>query len=141
MKGDRSEVVAAGKWLAAQRMGRTHRGRALSAEALATLLNAYMKRRHPLVKPVFQQQISGLENATLDSGPKTLQPWYHALRELIDSGELDQMLTAADEPMTGADNVLAGYRLVSKPGSKDFLVETADGEVVGKVVWSRKKAS
>jgi hypothetical protein len=142
MKRDRSEVVAAGKWLAGQRTGRTHRGRPLSAEALANLLNAYLKKRHPLVKPVFQQQISGLENATMDSGPKTLQPWFHALREFIDTGELDQMLAAADEPLTEADNVLAGYQLVLKPGSsKDFLVQTPDGKVVGKVVWAKNKAS
>jgi hypothetical protein len=140
MKSDRSELLAAGKWLAEQRAGRSHRGRQLSAEALANLLNAYLRRRHPLVKPIFQQQISGLENATAKSGPKRLQPWYHALREFIDSGELDHMLTAANEPLGEEDRVLAGYQLVPKPGSpRDFLVQTSDGEVVGKVVWSKKK--
>ena len=139
MGAGREDVAEAGRWLAGERLKRSYHGRPLSTSKLASFANDYIVAGQLPVKQLHQQEISNLENATLDRGPKRLQPWFQVLRRFIESGELDARLAlerelAADESADGVV-VKISEELV---GRAHTIVRTPDGKVVGEIVWRKK---
>lgn len=114
-------MLQAGAWLKAERAKRSDRCSTGKIAALATVL----ARRQGDPITIHQQQISDIENATEDRGPKKLQPWFRYVRALVDTGQLDEALTAMDAPVPA-----------ELPGNT-YLIQTASGEVVGRIVWEK----
>jgi hypothetical protein len=129
------QVVELGQWVAAERTKRTYRGETLSTTNLARLANVYIMRDKLPVKHIHQQEISLLENASVDKGPKRFQPWMQVLRDFIETGKLDELIGAAAGefdtiPKTGLVVDFADAHL-----KRDVPVRTPDGTVVGHIVW------
>lgn len=132
-----SEAVELGKWLLRERGKRTLHGRPLSGPALAKLFNTWIQATKVPVKKIAQQEISKLENATLDNAPKRRQPWWGTLSQFVTDGYLDELIAAAETPLSAADgDVIVPFEVFA--ARRDAIVRTPDGEVVGRVVWERQ---
>lgn len=136
MNEAKQQVVDAGRWLAAERGKRFLRGRSLSTIQLAKMVNAYIGAHHLPVKTIHQQEISGLENATMDKGPKKLPPWWVVIREFIASGKLDEMIAAADTPIPDGAVVLDHMQALGRKSAQTPVTNPA-GEVIGHIVWDK----
>jgi hypothetical protein len=134
MAGRREEIVKIGKRLAAERTRRTHRGKALSTTTLAELATRWIKERGLPVKKIHQQEISALENATLDKGPQRLVPWMMILMDFVEGGHLDKLLAASNE--TPGVTVTA-----DQVQERVSVVRDQDGNVVGSIVWEPQAAT
>jgi hypothetical protein len=138
MTDDRTNAVELGSWLAKERGKRSLRGKPLSGPALARFFNTYIQAQKLPVKKVAQQEISRLETCTIDNAPKRQQPWWGALRDFIQSGALDELIAGAESPAAVAsDNVVVSYEVFFK--RQESVVRTPDGEVVGRIVWTKKQ--
>lgn len=134
MTGGRKEVVELGQWIAAERGKRFYRDKPLSTTELARLFNVYTKSQKLPVKAIAQQEVSALENATEDKGPKRFQPWFLVLREFIEDGELDTLLAAIEGPPKADEGgVVVDFYLAN--ATRETVVRTPDGRVVGAIVW------
>lgn len=139
MTGGREEIVELGRWIAAERGKRVYRGKPLSTPALSRLFNTYTASQKLPVKQIAQQEISALENVTLDKGPKRMQPWFMVLRSFIENGQLDELLAAIEGPPPGeGESVVVDFWQVKT--ERETLVRTPDGKVVGSIVWSEKES-
>lgn len=137
MTSGRKEAAELGQWIAAERAKRLYRGKPVSTTVLAKLFNTYVKSENIPVKAIAQQEISALENATIDRGPKRFQPWFLVLREFIEKGSLDELLAAIDSPAKSKDeSVVVDFWLAT--ASQETLVRTPDGKVAGTIVWHPK---
>jgi hypothetical protein len=138
MAMSKQEIVAFGDWLRTEREKRLYRGVTLSADRLARLFPTYILSERLPVNVVKQQQISQLENATLVTGPKRPQPWWSVLREFIESGKLDELLTAIEGPQPAPDGaVVIDFGMAKLEHESDTIVRTPDGREVGKIVWGK----
>ena len=117
MAGNRSEVLAAGKWLAERRaeLGAS----AMLVARMATLL---ANRQGDPVK-IFQQQISDIENAAGDKGPRTLRPWFRYVRAAFDSGLIADALGLPEAPSSDVPT-----------GDQTYFIQDKAGEIVGRLV-------
>lgn len=132
----RESAAKLGAWLAAERAKRTYRGKPLSTGRLAKLANVYIAARNMPVKQILQQEISNLENATPEAGPKRPQPWWQVLRDFIEKGELDTLLAAAEGPQPDLTPEGVVINIHGVPDRRtETVVRTPDGKVVGKIVW------
>lgn len=135
MADGREEVVAFGQWLAAERGKRSLRGKPLSTPQLARMLNAYIQHQRLPVKAIHQQELSALENATVDRGPKKVQPWFAVIRHFFESNALDELLAASDGPPTDAGAGIVVDLDAVRRDKGDTVVRSPDGKVIGKIVW------
>ena len=117
MADKKAAVLEAGRWLAAQRaeLGAT----TMLVARMATLV---ANRQGDPVR-IFQQQISDIENATVDKGPRSLRPWFRYVRAAFDSGLIADALGKAsgDTPQEPRDEV--------------FYIQSESGEIVGRLTW------
>lgn len=117
-KGEaKQEVIEAGRWLASERGKRSN----VSNRMIATLATVLAKRQGFPVT-IHQQQLSAIENSDADSGPAKLPAWWVIVRELIDSGQLDQALEAsapAPKPAPLAD--------------RDLFITDENGRKIGRI--------
>lgn len=138
MTNGREEVVELGQWIAHERGKRVYRGKPLSTTVLARLFNTYTANQKLPVKQIAQQEISALENTTLDKGPKRFQPWFLVLRDFIDGGELDTLLAAIEgPPKNDGEGVVVDFWKTRESGNT--VVRTPDGRVVGSIVWTAEE--
>ena len=71
---------------------------------------------------IHQQQISDIENATEDKGPRSLRPWFRYVRAAFDSGVIADALGKA--PPAG-----------EPPADETYYIQSATGEIVGRLTW------
>jgi hypothetical protein len=133
------QVVELGRWLAAERTRRTHRGETLSTPTLARMVNMHIDRAGLPVKKIHQQEISNLENASADKGPKRFQPWMQVLRDFIESGKLDELLAAAAGELDTLPKQGFVIDFAEAYARRDVPVKTPDGRVVGHIVWDKQQ--
>jgi hypothetical protein len=126
MAGTKEDVIEAGKWLARERAQRGERCSGTFVAALATALAR--KQGDPII--IRQQQLSDIENATLDRGPKKLPAWWRYVRALVDGGDLDDTLDASKK---GAERPPADAESMGQV----FTIHAPGGEVVGQIVWEK----
>jgi hypothetical protein len=122
----KSDVIAAGKWLARQR---EDRGDKCSGTLVARAALARARVQGDPIN-ITQQQLSAIENATEDRGPAKLPPWWRHVRGAFESGEVDDLLLA---PTTKA-----GDRTGLSAGG-ELLIHTRDGELVGRIILERAR--
>lgn len=134
-----SEAVELGRWLAAERAKRTYKDKPLSGPVLARFFNTWVQAAKLPVKQIAQQEISKLETSTPETAPKRWQPWWDALRQFVDDGHLDELISAGQTPLTDADrDVVVSYHAFK--ARKQLVVrDDRSGEVVGHVVWTEKR--
>lgn len=113
---DRKDVIEAGRWIAKRRaeLGAT----TLLVARMATLI---ANRQGDPVR-IFQQQISDIENATPDKGPRSLRPWFRYVRAALDSGLV-------------ADALGKGGGETNPSGDEVYYIHSASGEIVGRLTW------
>ena len=73
---------------------------------------------------IFQQQISDIENATEDKGPKGLRPWFRYVR----AGQI-----RPDRRRAGQEQ--SRRRPLPARGDESFTIHNAAGEIVGRIAW------
>jgi hypothetical protein len=118
MAGNKAELIEAGAWLAGQRAAL-----GASTTLVASMATLVANRQGDSVK-IHQQQISEIENATEDKGPKGLRPWFRYVRAAFDSGLIADALgkSTADDAR-------------SPPEDESFFIHNAAGEIVGRITW------
>jgi hypothetical protein len=121
MAGNKTELLEAARWLAERRaeLG-------ASTTLVASMATLIAGRQGDTVK-IHQQQISDIENATEDKGPKGLRPWFRYVRAAFDSGLIADALGKA----TSDDGRTA-------PVDETFFIHNAAGEIVGRITWFGK---
>ncbi|WP_129794230.1 hypothetical protein [Sphingosinicella sp. CPCC 101087] len=112
----KADVIEAGRWLLERRaeLGAS----SMLVARMATLL---ANRQGDPVK-IHQQQISDIENARPDKGPRSLRPWFRYVRAAFDSGLIADALGKATGEGEG-------------PGEETYYIHSASGEVVGRLTW------
>jgi hypothetical protein len=118
MAGNKAELIEAGAWLAEQRSAL-----GASTTLVANMATLVANRQGDSVK-IYQQQISDIENATEDKGPKGLRPWFRYVRAAFDSGLIADALGKAK-----ADDAR------SPPEDESFFIHNEAGEIVGRITW------
>jgi len=117
-KGDaKQEVIDAGRWLASERGKRGN----VSNRQIATFATVLAKRQGFPVT-IHQQQLSAIENSDADSGPAKLPAWWAIVRELIESGQLDQAIAASAPPAKP-----------SPAADRELFITDADGRKIGRI--------
>ena len=116
MANGKADVIEAGRWLAAQRaeLG-------ASSMLVARMATLIANRQGDPVK-IHQQQISDIENATEDKGPRSLRPWFRYVRAAFDSGVIADALGKAGPAGAPA-------------GAETYYIHSAAGEIVGRLTW------
>ena len=109
-------VIEAGKWLSAKR---SEMGASSMLVRMATLV---ANRQGDPVK-IHQQQISDIENAGPEKGPRSLRPWFRYVRAAFDSGLIADAL---GQVPTGTPD---------GPREETFYIQSASGEIVGRLTW------
>jgi hypothetical protein len=118
MAGNKAELIEAGAWLAEAR-----EALGASTTLVASMATLIANRQGDTVK-IHQQQISEIENATEDKGPKGLRPWFRYVRAAFDSGLIADALGKGT-----ADDAH------SPPSDESFFIHNAAGEIVGRITW------
>jgi hypothetical protein len=118
MAGNKAELIEAGKWLAEARSAL-----GASTTLVASMATLIANRQGDSIK-IYQQQISEIENATPDKGPKGLRPWFRYVRAAFDSGLIADALGRAT-----ADNAR------SAPADENFFIHNEAGDIVGRITW------
>lgn len=118
MAANKTELIEAGRWLAEARAGT-----GASTTLVASMATLIANRQGDTVK-IHQQQISEIENATEDKGPKGLRPWFRYVRAAFDSGLIADALGQAR-----ADDA------VRSPADESFFIHNEAGEIVGRITW------
>ncbi|MGZ8281742.1 MAG: hypothetical protein ACXWUN_02175 [Allosphingosinicella sp.] len=117
MANGKTEVIAAGEWLSGRRaeLGAT----TLLVARMATLIAN--RQGDPVT--IHQQQVSDIENATADKGPRSLRPWFRYVRAAFDSGVIADALGKSDA--------------AGSEGARDetFYIQSSSGEIVGRLTW------
>ena len=110
-------VIEAGRWLSAKRaeLG-------ASSVLVARMATLMANRQGDPVK-IHQQQISDIENAGPEKGPRSLRPWFRYVRAAFDSGLIADALGKA--PIDAPDG----------PRDEVFYIQAASGEIVGRLTW------
>jgi hypothetical protein len=113
----KKEVIEAGRWLAKRRaeLG-------ASSMLVARMATLVANRQGDPVK-IHQQQISDIENAGAEKGPRSLRPWFRYVRAAFDSGLIGDALGKA--PIDATDG----------PHDEVFYIQSATGEIVGRLTW------
>jgi hypothetical protein len=113
----KAEVIEAGRWLSERRdeLGAS----SMLVARMATLL---ANRQGDPVK-IHQQQISEIENARPDKGPRSLRPWFRYVRAAFDSGLIADALGKA--PAEAEEG----------PREETYYIQSASGEIVGRLTW------
>ena len=124
MAGNRSEVLAAGKWLAERRASL-----GASAMLVARMATLLANRQGDPVK-IFQQQLSDIENATADRGPRSLRPWFRYVRAAFDSGLIADALGLPEAPAAEAVE-----------SDRTYFIQDGAGEIVGRLVLFGRPAA
>ena len=109
-------VIEAGRWLSAKRaeLG-------ASSMLVARMATLVANRQGDPVK-IHQQQISDIENAGPEKGPRSLRPWFRYVRAAFDSGLIADAL---GKPGTVSEG----------PKEEVFYIQSASGEIVGRLTW------
>ncbi|WP_114954487.1 hypothetical protein [Sphingosinicella terrae] len=116
MANGKADVLEAGRWLAEKR---SEIG--ASSMLVARMATLIANRQGDPVK-IHQQQISDIENATEDKGPRSLRPWFRYVRAAFDSGVIaDALGKARPEGEATADET--------------YYIQSATGEIVGRLTW------
>lgn len=114
---DRKEaVLEAARWLSRKR---TELG--ASSMLVARMATLIANRQGDPVR-IHQQQISDIENATEDKGPRSLRPWFRYVRAAFDSGLI-------------ADALGKSHAQAETSGEETYYIQSASGEVVGRLTW------
>ena len=117
MKNSKSDVIKAGKWLAAERAGL-----GASTTLVARMATLLANRQGDPVR-IHQQQISDIENATRDKGPQTLRPWFRYVRAAFESGLIaDALGVGTGGPEKGEVD-------------ETFYIQNESGDIVGRLTW------
>ncbi len=116
------KLIAAGHWLKAER-----RRTGASAGLVARMATLVAQRDGDPVR-IHQQQISDIENATEDRGPRALRPWFRHVRAAFDSGLIDAALG------TGTGSLPHIEAEALEPGAVYDIVD-AGGLPVGRLTW------
>ena len=114
----KAEVIEAGQWLAERRSAL-----GASCQLVANMATLIANRQDDPVK-IHQQQVSDIENATEDKGPRTLRPWFRYVRAAFDSGVIADALGKSHKP-TAQDG----------GGDETYFIQSASGEIVGRITW------
>ena len=111
----KKDVIEAGKWLSERRaeLGAS----SILVARMATLL---ANRQGDSVK-IHQQQISDIENAGPEKGPRSLRPWFRYVRAAFDSGLIADAL---GKPVVESDDA---------PRDETFYIQSESGEIVGRL--------
>lgn len=111
----KKDVIEAGKWLSEQRseLGAS----SILVARMATLL---ANRQGDPVR-IYQQQISDIENAGPEKGPRSLRPWFRYVRAAFDSGLIADAL---GKPAPDADQ---------GPRDEVLYIQSESGEIVGRL--------
>lgn len=125
MANSKQDLIDAGHWLAAQR---ARRGRKCSTGLVARLATIHANR-NGYEGRIHQQQLSDVENASPERGPRKLQPWWRYVREVLESGVVDAALGTDEAPLAESDRI----------APEELFITTRDGERVGRIVWTRPR--
>jgi hypothetical protein len=111
------DVIEAGRWLSERRaeLG-------ASSILVARMATLVANRQGDPVK-IHQQQISEIENAAPDKGPRSLRPWFRYVRAAFDSGLIADAL-GKSPPETE-----------ERPRDEVFYIQSESGEIVGRLTW------
>lgn len=110
-------VLEAGKWLSEKR------GELGASSMLVARMATLVANRQGDPVRIYQQQISDIENAGPDKGPRSLRPWFRYVRAAFDSGLIADALGKA--PPDDAE----------APRDETFYIQSASGEIVGRLTW------
>ena len=116
MTDRKTEVLEAGRWLS-----RTRAELGASSMLVARMATLVANRQGDPVK-IHQQQISDIENASQDKGPRSLRPWFRYVRAAFDSGLI-------------ADALGKSQAQTQAGGEETYYIHSASGEVVGRLTW------
>ena len=119
MKGSKSEVIKAGKWLA------TQRAKLGASTTLVARMATLLANRQGDPVRIHQQQISDIENATSEKGPQSLRPWFRYVRAAFDSGLIADALGVGDSN---------GESSKSADADETFFIQNSAGDIVGRLV-------
>jgi hypothetical protein len=111
----KKDVIEAGRWLS------EHRAELGASSMLVARMATLLANRQGDPVKIHQQQISDIENAGPDKGPRSLRPWFRYVRAAFDSGLIADALGM---PAPDADQ---------GPRDETFYIQSESGEIVGRL--------